>query len=59
MRGHSGHGRRFRTFVKVAAGGPAADMYDYWAQAILSDMAFGRTLLTVGTLRLSMSRLPP
>jgi hypothetical protein len=26
-------------------------MYDYWAQAILSDMALGRTLLRIGTLR--------
>jgi hypothetical protein len=26
-------------------------MYDYWAQAILSDMAEGRTVLRIGTLR--------
>jgi hypothetical protein len=38
-------------FVKAATGGPTDDMYDYWAQAILSDMAFGRTLLRIGTLR--------
>jgi hypothetical protein len=38
------------TFVK-AAGGAGSDMYDAWAQAILADMAFGRTALKVGTLR--------
>jgi hypothetical protein len=39
------------TFVKATSGGPAPDMYDYWAQAILSDMAEGRTVLRIGTLR--------
>jgi hypothetical protein len=39
------------TFVKAPSSVGAADMYDYWAQAILSDMALGRTLLRIGTLR--------
>ena len=39
------------TFVKIAGGGPAQDLYDYWMGAILSDMAEGRTAVRLGTLR--------
>lgn len=39
------------TFVKIAAGGPADDLYDYWMAAILTDMSNGRTAVRIGTLR--------
>lgn len=38
------------TFVKSVPGAPE-DFYDYWMAAILADMADGRTVLRVGTLR--------